>query len=162
MVCFETRTEMKLHRFRKTKSQMNKPRHQITQVQPVGPEKFSNSNSEPSMLLHTPAYLSLLSAWKAESFLQPLTWSTQPSMSGVARPQGSVHTALSSIKLYGPGSSLVAQWLRSWAFTAMAQVQSLVRKRRHCKLCGTVKKKKTCGPYCSVPHHSNIRIDVDN
>ena len=41
------------------------------------------------------------------------------------------------------GSSLVASWLGLWVFTAMDQVQSLVREQRHCKTCGTAKKKKT-------------------
>ena len=37
------------------------------------------------------------------------------------------------------GSSLVAQWLAFWAFTAVAQVQSLVGS---CKLRGMAKKKR--------------------
>jgi len=40
------------------------------------------------------------------------------------------------------GSSLVASWLGLWVFTAMDQLQSLVRELRHCKTCGTAKKKK--------------------
>lgn len=33
------------------------------------------------------------------------------------------------------GSSLVVQSLGLWAFTALAQLQSLVRELRSCKLC---------------------------
>lgn len=42
-----------------------------------------------------------------------------------------------------PGeSSLVALWLGLWVFTAMDQVQSLIRELRCGKTCGTAKKKK--------------------
>ena len=40
------------------------------------------------------------------------------------------------------GNSLVVQWLGLGAFTVMAQVQSLVRELRSCKLCGGAKKQK--------------------
>ena len=40
------------------------------------------------------------------------------------------------------GNSLSVQWLGLSAFTAVAQVQSLVRELRSCKLCGVAKKKK--------------------
>ena len=36
----------------------------------------------------------------------------------------------------------MASWLGLWVFTAMDQLQSLVRELRHCKTCGTAKKKK--------------------
>ena len=39
-------------------------------------------------------------------------------------------------------SSLVTQWLGFLAFTAMVQVQSLVRELRSCKLPGSARKKK--------------------
>ena len=39
------------------------------------------------------------------------------------------------------GSSLVAYWLRFWAFTVMAWVQNLVEKLRSHKLRDTAKKK---------------------
>jgi len=38
------------------------------------------------------------------------------------------------------GSSLVAEWLGFWAFTAAAQVLSLTGKLRSCKLHGMAKK----------------------
>ena len=41
-----------------------------------------------------------------------------------------------------PGSSLVVQWLELRAFSAMAQIQSLVRELRSCKPCSAAKKKK--------------------
>ena len=39
------------------------------------------------------------------------------------------------------GSSLVAEWLGFWAFTAVAWVQSLVGELRSHKSCGVAKKK---------------------
>ena len=38
------------------------------------------------------------------------------------------------------GNSLAVQWLGLGTFTAGAQVQSLVRELRSCKLCGVAKK----------------------
>ena len=40
----------------------------------------------------------------------------------------------------GTGNSLAVQWLGLHAFTAGAQVQSLVRELRSCKQCGAAKK----------------------
>ena len=39
-------------------------------------------------------------------------------------------------KTHTVGSSLVAQWLGFWAFTALARVQSLLRELRSCVACG--------------------------
>ena len=40
------------------------------------------------------------------------------------------------------GNSLVVKWLGLGAFTARAQVRSLVREQRSCKLHGAAKKKR--------------------
>ena len=49
---------------------------------------------------------------------------------------------MATIKKDKKGNSLTIQWLRHGTFTAMAWVQSLVRKLRSPKPCGAVKKRQ--------------------
>ena len=55
----------------------------------------------------------------------------------------SVHRAWSThfLKIFG-GDSLVVPWFGLGAFSALDEVQSLVRELRSCKLCSETKKKK--------------------
>ena len=46
------------------------------------------------------------------------------------------------LKNFGGGDSLVVPWLGLGAFSALDEVQSLVRELRSCKLCNETKKKK--------------------
>ena len=57
-----------------------------------------------------------------------------------------MQTTVCEIDKQGPGSSLVAQWLEFWAFTAVAWVESLVRELSAHKPHSTAKRKKEQGP----------------
>ena len=58
----------------------------------------------------------------------------------VALVKGLAPVALAQTPRWVPGNSLAVQWLGLYAFTAKAQVQSLVGEP--CKLCGMGRKKK--------------------
>ena len=53
------------------------------------------------------------------------------------------------------------QWLGLSAFTAMTQVQSLVRERRFCKLCSAATKKKRKEKACVVEVYTDGAFSVE-
>ena len=153
---------MKLHRYRKTKSQMNKP----------WPSNHSSPTCRSWEVLkqqfrafHAPSHPACLSlSLCLESRVLPLA----------------LDLVYLAFKVWcgktsglSPYSCLINKTLWPWEFPGGLVVKIL---GFHCHGPGTMpgqeteilqavwhrQKKKTCSPYCSVPHHSNVMTDVDN